>query len=166
MVILTILSLLLLGGFTALSCALFFGAPASYSAFSAEWRTMYRKLNVWSYVTAAAAFLMVPPMIEAGDGSPLQFLGFFAPLYLIVVSLTPEWDIDKRQHTIHTAGAVFCAVLAGTWLVFIRGHWWVALACLAAAAGAGLWTRTLRPSLVFWGEMALFLSTYVSLFIG
>lgn len=166
MVILTILSLLLLGGFTALSCALFFGVPASYSAFSAEWRTMYPKTPVWSYVTAAAAFLMVPPMIEAGDGSALQCLGFFAPLYLIVVSLTPDWDIDRKQHIIHTGGAVFCASLAVAWLVLIRGQWWLALACLAAAAGAGLWTRTLRASLVFWGEMALFLSTYVSLFIG
>ena len=165
MIILTILSLLLLGGFTALSCALFFGVPASYSAFSAEWRTMYPKTPVWSYVTALAAFLMVPPMIEAGDGSALQFLGFFAPLYLIVVALTPEWDINKRQHIIHTAGAIVCAVLALAWLFVIRGHWWVAAGCYVLALGAALWTKTLRPSLVFWGEVVMFLSVYVSLFI-
>lgn len=166
MLTVTILSLFILGGFVVTSCALAGGVPASYSAFSAMWRTISPKINAWSYVTAVAAILMVPPMIEAGDGNALQFLGFFAPLYLIIVALTPEWDIDRKQHIIHTAGAIVCALMACVWLLVIRGHWWVAVICLAAGIGAGLWTKTLRPSLVFWLEMVMFASVYLSLIIG
>jgi hypothetical protein len=166
MLILTIISFLLLAGFIVLSCALFYGIPGSYSAFSAEWRTMCPKLNVWSVVTALAAFGMVPPMIGAGEGFSLQCLGFFAPLYLVIVALTPEWDIKPKQHVVHTVGAIICAVLAFAWLLFIRGHWWVAVICLAAGIAAGVLTRTLRASLVFWGEAVMFSSVYLSLWIG
>lgn len=166
MLILTIISLLLLAGFIGLSCIINHGLAASYSAFSACWEEDPPKLNVWSVVTFIAAMAMVPPMVEAGDGNPVQFLGFFAPLYLIVVSLTPRWDVDRRQRRIHTAGAIVCAVLAFAWLLLVRHHWWVALICLAAALVAGWRTRTLPGSLVFWGEMVMFASVYLSLIIG
>lgn len=158
--------MLLLGGFIWLSCFLNRGIPASYSAFSELWEEDPPRLNTWSVVTFLAAFSMVPPMIQAGDGNPVQFLGFFAPLYLIVVSLTPNWDIDKRQGRIHTAGAIACAVLAFAWLLLIRHHWWVVVICLAAGGVAGWRTRTLPGSLVFWGEMVMFASVYLSLIIG
>ena len=166
MLILTILSLLLLAGFTGLSVILNHGIPGSYSAFSAVWAEDPPKINVWSVVTFIAAMAMVPPMVEAGDGNPVQFLGFFAPLYLIVVSLTPNWDTDKRQHRIHTAGAIVCAVLAVGWLLLIRHHWWVVAICLAVGCAAGWRTKSLRGSLVFWGEMVMFASVYLSLIIG
>ena len=165
MLILTIISLLLLAVFIGLSCILYRGIPPSYSAFSACWNEPF-PLNTWSVMTALIAGFMVPPMIVAGEGNPVQFLGFFAPLYLIVVSLTPNWDIDKRQHRIHTAGAIACAVLAFAWLLLIRHHWWVVVICLAAGGVAGWRTRTLPGSLVFWGEMVMFASVYVSLIIG
>ena len=164
----TILSFILLVGFIALSTFLNRELPGSYSAFSALWadEIPMSNLNVWSIVTAIVAFLMVPPMIEAGDGSYFQCLGFFAPLYLIVVSLTPEWDIDKRQHRVHVIGAALCAFLALLWLVLIRGHWWLVCACFVAAVIAGSWTKTLPGCRVFWGECVMFLSVYLSLIIG
>lgn len=164
----TILSFILLAGFIALSTFLNRELPGSYSAFSALWadEIPMSNLNVWSIVTAVVAFEMVPPMIEAGVDNPVQFLGFFAPLYLIVVSLTPEWDIDKNQHRVHVAGAVTCAVLALLWLVLIREHWWVVCACFVAAVIAGSWTKTLPGCRVFWGECVMFLSVYLSLIIG
>lgn len=166
MIILTFISLLLLAGFIGLSIILNRGVPGSYSAFSAVWEEDPPKLNRWSVVTFLVAMAMIPPMIDVGDGNPVQFLGFFAPLYLVMVSLTPKWDIDRKQRRIHMAGAITCAVLAFTWLLLIRHHWWVALICLAAGSAAGLWTRTLRGSLVFWGEMVMFASVYLSLIIG
>lgn len=164
----TILSFVVLASFIALSTFLNRGIPGSYSAFSACWADWapLHNLNVWSIFTAVAAMLMIPPMIEAGADNPVQFLGFFAPLYLIIVSLTPEWDIYKNQHRVHVAGAVTCAVLALLWLVLIRGHWWVVCACLVAGIAAGSWTKTLPGCKVFWGEMVLFLSVYISLLIG
>jgi len=71
MLVCTILSFLILTGFILLNCLLHDGIPGSYSAFSAFWQTepRYSRINAWSAVTAAAAILMIPPMIEAGDGS-------------------------------------------------------------------------------------------------
>lgn len=166
MLIPILISFAILASFIVLSCALFYGVPGSYSAFSAEWRTMFPRLNLWSVVTAVAAFCMAPPMIEAGAGDPLQCLGFCAPLYLIIVACTPEWDIKRTQHIVHTGGAIVCAVAAFAWLLFIRGHWWVVVPCLAAAVVAGWRTKTLPGSLVFWGEMVMFASVYLSLIIG
>lgn len=160
----TLISFFLLAAFIVLSAFLDEGIPTSYSAFSAYWDD--GKVNVWSVVTFFVAFLMFPPMVEGGDGSYFQFLGFFAPLYLIVVSLTPKWDIDKRQHRVHVIGTVLCAALALLWLVFVRGHVWVLVGCLAAGCAAGYFTKTLSGSKVFWGEMVMFLSVYVSLLIG
>ena len=164
----TLLSFLILAGFILLNCLLHNGIPGSYSAFSAFWQTepRYSRINAWSAVTAAAAILMIPPMVEVGDGNAFQFLGFFAPLYLIVVSLTPEWDIDKRQRRVHVIGAALCAFLALLWLVVIRDQWWLVCSCFAAAVIAGSWSKTLPGSAVFWGEMVMFLSVYLSLLIG
>lgn len=166
MIVISVLSFLLLLGFIILSGILNRGIPGSYSAFSSVWAEDLPKLNVWSVVTFIVAFGMTPPMIQAGDGNAVQFLGFFAPLYLIVVSLTPNWDIDKRQGRIHTIGAIACAVIAFAWLLLIRHHWWVILICLAAASVAGWRTKTLPGSIVFWGEMIMFASVYLSIWIG
>lgn len=162
----TVISFLLLAGFIVLSGSLFGGIPGSYSAFSGEWARVAPKVNVWSVVTFLAAFTMFPPMVEAGDGSTFQFLGFFAPLYLIVVAFTPLWDVDRRQRIWHTVGAVLCAVLSLVWLIVIRGDFGIVAVNLIAGITAGLATRTLRGSLVFWGEIVMFASVYLSLFIS
>lgn len=165
---LIILALVVFVGFIVYGSTLTGELPESYSALGTFMDEYFpgAAINPWSIVTFAVAFLMVPPMVEAGEGSILQCLGFFAPLYLIVVSLTPRWDIDKRQHRIHTAGAIVCAVLAFAWLLLIRGHWWVVALCLALGCAAGWRTKTLPGSLVFWGEMVMFASVYLSLIIG
>ena len=58
-------------------------------------------------------------MLEYGEGNTLQCLGFFAPVYLIVVSLTPEYKTNKMQRKIHTIGASICAVVAFLWMVLV-----------------------------------------------
>ena len=163
--ILTVLSLLLLACFICLSCVINHGIPDSYSAFSDIWRNDPPKLNTWSVVTFIVALLMVPPMVDIGDGNAWQFLGFFTPLYLLVVSLTPDWQTDRKQHRIHMVGAMICAVLAFAWLLLIRNHWWVVLICLVLAGVACWRTKTFPRSLVFWGEMVMFASVYTSLIL-
>lgn len=163
----TIISFLLFAGFIALSAVLFGGIPASYSAFSARWaeEIPVKNVNVWSIVTALVAFLMLPPMIEAGVGNEAQALGFFAPLYLIVVSLTPGWETDPRQRRTHFIGTALCAVAALCWLFFVRHALVVFFIVTAACLAAAYFTKTLNSSKVFWGEMILFLSTYLALIV-
>lgn len=163
---LTILSLLVLGGFIAWSIALW-GIPESYSALAAKWteRCPINHFHVWSLVTIAAALFIVPPMIDVATGDPLQCLGFFAPLYLVAVGCTPTWESSRREHVIHSVAAGICAACALAWMLFVLGLVVVVVICAAGATIAAVNTRTLGRCVTFWLEVVMFVSVYVSLLI-
>lgn len=166
---LIILALVVFVGFIIYGCRLYGCIPDSYSTLGTYMGEIFpgAAINPWSIVTFAVAFLMVPPMVEAGEGSMLQCLGFFAPLYLIVVSLTPEWATDKKQRRVHVIGTLLCATAALAWLLLVRHlGWLVVIICLAVCAVAGWKTKTLSRCKVFWAEMVMFASVYLSLIIG
>lgn len=164
----TILSLVLLVLFTSWAARIKGEIPASYSALGTDVGEYFpgAPINPWSVVTFLVAFLMLPPMIEAGDGSLWQCLGFFAPLYLIVVALTPDWATDRRQLWIHRIGAGICAVMALLWLVIIRGDLGLTFVIYIACAVAGTVSRSIERCVTFWLEAGLFLSVYGSLIVG
>lgn len=164
----TILSLVLLVGFTIWASGIRGEVPESYSQLGTDVGEYYpgAPVNPWSVVTFAVAFIMAPPMIEAGDGSLWQCLGYFAPVYLIVVALTPDWASDRTQLWIHRVGAGLCAVMALMWFVFVRDDLGPVIVSYVAAAVAGTATRSLRRCITFWLEAGLFVSVYTSLLIG
>lgn len=163
-----IASFILLFGFIGLGIFQF-GLLPSYSAYASKWAEripLPNRLNLWSIVTIIAAVLLIPAMIEIGEGNYFQFLGFFAPLYLLVVGLTPAYETDARQKRIHICGAIICALFAVIWVAFVAQRWAVFLACSFIMFMAALATQTHKKALLFWGEMALFLSTYVTSFLA
>ena len=164
----TILSLVLLVGFTIWASHIDGEIPRSYSALGTIVGYYYpgAATNPWSVVTFIVAFLMLPPMIEAGTGSLWQCLGFFAPVYLVVVALTPNWANDKKQRIVHQVGAAACAILALLWLVIIRGDLGLTFVVSVACMVAGTASRTIERCTVFWLEASMFLSVYASLMIG
>ena len=139
MLTLTIISFVLLAGFTVWAARLAGAVPSSYSALGTLMDYYYpeAQVNLWSVVTVTAAFNMVPPMIEAGDGSMVQCLGFFAPIYLIIVGLTPKWEQDRKQLWIHRIGAGISAILALLWLTIIREDLGLTFVAMVAALVAG-----------------------------
>ena len=174
----TILSILLITGFIALSVRKF-GLLTSYSAYNVEWDKAVPMHNVhlWSIVTFVIAFLFMFATIEVGTHNPWQFLGFFAPLYLFIVAIFPITDPDpkwnemelkewKTKRVIHVIGAIGCAVAIVSWVLLVCHLWWVCVVALAVVIGLGLATKTLKKSLVLWGEMALFISGYTAILIS
>ena len=163
----SILSLALLAGFSALSVRRF-GWRKSYSAFAPKWTEAVpiHNAHLWSIVTVAVAFLLCPALLERGAGNPWQFLGFFAPVYLFVVSFTPEYQTDGKQRKIHVYGAISCAAVSLLWIIFVTHLWWVVLIAFFAAWVAAYCTDTLGKSNIFWCEMAFFAATYAAVFIG
>ncbi len=146
-----------------------FGLLPSYSAYASKWTEhvpLPTNLHVWSIVTILAAILLTPAMTTIGEGNYFQFLGFFAPLYLLVVGLTPAYETDARQKRIHICGAIICAFFAVIWVAFVAQRWAVFLACSFIMFMAALATQTHKKALLFWGEMALFLSTYLTSFLA
>lgn len=166
--IFSVCSVLSYSGFVILGVRKF-GLLPSYSSYAAKWTEavpINRFTHLWSIVTLVVGLLLIPAMLEAADGSAWQFLGFFAPLYLWAVAFTPEWETDKRQRVFHVVSAVTCAALSLVWIVFVLKLWFYVPIALFLAWCGGYLTGTMRSSLVFWGEMAMFAAVYGCLLIG
>ena len=163
-----IASFILLFGFIGLGIFRF-GLLPSYSAYASKWTEhvpLPTSLNLWSIVTILAAILLVPAMTSIGEGNYFQFLGFFAPLYLIVVGLTPEYETYRRQKRTHVIGAIICALCAIIWIAFVAQRWAIFLAYSFIMFMTALATQTHKKALIFWGEMAFFFSTYATTFLA
>lgn len=164
---LVIASIVLFAGFVLLGIWKF-GLLPSYSAYADKWAIAVpidEKTNIWSAVTIIVAILMVPALVEAGQDNPWQFLGFFCPLYLIVVGFTPRWAHSIKQHIIHSVGAFLCAGAALCWLLLVRRQFPIAVFSLLGTLALALLTRSVKKSITFWAEMAMFIAVYISLLI-
>lgn len=163
----TLMSLALFAGSILLGVRKF-GLLPSYSAYSSKWTEAVpmHNSNVWSIVTVIVALLLAPALIEQGEGNPWQALGFFAPIYLIIVAFTPRWETNKKQKRVHVIGAALCALIAFLWAALVCHSPETVLLSLMAAWIAGIVTKSIERSLVFWAEMAMFSAVYVSLLIG
>lgn len=143
-----------------------FGILPSYSAHSTKWLEISPKVSLWTMFTTMAAMLLVPVLIELGEDNPLQFLGFFAPVYLIATALTPRWESDSSEHKYHMIFAALCAATGVAWVVFVTHTVPVLLGVTAGVVVLGLLTRSLVSAKTFWAEMIAFLSVYLSILIA
>ena len=159
-----IASLAIFAGWLALSIHRF-GWLHSYSAYAAKWTEFLyidSTTHAWSIVTMVVAFLLVYPMLEMGDESPLQFLGFFAPVYLGVVALTPEWETKRRQKVVHYIGTALCATATVLWLVLALRLWYYLAIAFGAMWVAAWVTKTVKSSYILWLELTLFAAVYAA----
>lgn len=125
-----------------------------------------RETRLWSIITVVVALCLVPSMVELGKGNPWQLLGFFAPVYLIVVACTPKYLEDKRQRIIHFVGSGLCAVVTLAWLFFVAQVWWAVAITYLVALLAAFATKTETTSYVLWGELGLFAAVFAALFFS
>lgn len=163
----TILAIVIFVGFVAISVRKF-GWQRSYSAYAAKWTgavPIDNHTHLWSIVTIVVAILLAFGMIEQGEGHPLQFLGFFAPIYLIIVGFTPEYQTVKKQRIIHIVGTILCALCAIIW-TYMAAPAAVLIVPFIAAWIAGIITKTIERSLIFWSEMGMFAAFFAARIIG
>lgn len=174
----TILALVIFVGFVAFG-VIKFGWQKSYSAFASKWTEAMpidNHTHLWSIVTIVVAILLAFGMIEQGEGHPLQFLGFFAPIYLIIVGFTPEYqdkpgDDDKmrakrkRQRIIHYIGTILCTLCVIIW-TYLAAPAAVLILPFIVAWIAGIVTKTIERSLIFWSEMGMFAAVFAARLIG
>lgn len=158
----SVTSALLLFGFICWG-VMRFGLLPSYSDYSRRWAEAVpmNNLNLWSLITAVAAFLLTPALLEFGALSAWQFLGFLVPVYLICVALTPEWKTNPTQHKLHFIFAGLCAFGGVAWLLLVRHAYWVFGIVAVFFTTLALLTGTVETSAVFWAEMIMFVSVYI-----
>ena len=144
-----------------------FGLLPSYSSYSSKWgkAVPMNNMNLWSMVTFVAAFLLCPALLELGAASMWQFLGFLTPVYLITVSLTPEWETDRRQYIVHMIAAALCAVGGLGWLVIVMRSLKVLACVMAFIATMALFSGTAKSCWLFWAEMFMFVSVYATILL-
>lgn len=164
MLILAIISMSLLFGFILIGMVKF-DILGSYSAYSTKWYSVCPSVSLWSIVTFISAALLIPILIELGENNSLQFLGFFAPVYLIAVSLTPRWESNEEEHKYHMIFAILCALCGVAWCLFVAGTWEYLLIWTLCWIYWGITTKTLKSSLTLIGELIAFSTIYVSLIV-
>jgi len=165
--IFSVISTLLLFGFIFAGVARF-GLLPSYSDYAPFWgkAVPINNMNLWSVVTLVSAFLLCPALLELGTASAFQFLGFLVPLHLIVVSLTPRWKTDRRQCIIHFISAGLCALGGLLWLTLVMDAWRLLAIVGTFVLTLALFSGSLRSSAVFWGEMMMFLSVFLTVLLA
>ena len=161
------LSAIMLFGFIGLG-VLRFGLLGSYSAYSSKWGAAVpmNNMNLWTIVTLVAAFLLCPALLELGAASPLQFLGFLTPVYLIVVSLTPDWQTDRTQYVVHMVFAALCFAGGLAWMLLVMRGFGILCGVAAFILALALLSGTQRSSAVFWTEMFMFASVYLAVLLA
>ena len=142
-----------------------FGILTSYSSYGTEWAKITKRTNLWGAITVISAFLITPPLIEAGTNNPLQFIGFFLPVYLMAVGLTPKWEIDTKQQFWHVFFAIFCIIFGIMWLVLFKTCYFQFFFIGILIIIESVITKTGKDCYVFWFEMLMFLSVFGSLFL-
>jgi hypothetical protein len=94
-------------------------------------------------------------MFELSGGAWFQFTALFAGTGLCFAGTAPLFK--SHEKVIHYTSAAVCAVGAAIWTGFIGCYWLLPLIIPAPFVN--------RKTRMFWTEMALFVITYVSLFI-
>ena len=115
---------------------------------------------IWTVVLFAIYFLCVPTYIEKTSEST-QFLAFLAIAGLAFVGAAPlvKFSDDEMQFRVHKVGAIVCAACSQILLVF-NCPWlllsWIPFIVYGFIKGWKTWI-----TIVFWGEMVCFASTFI-----
>jgi hypothetical protein len=149
---------ILLGCFAAYTAAIMilYRIPASVSESFYHPKIGYL-FTLWCVATG---FGVCALMAEASQGRWYQFLSLFAGAGLTLTGVAPRFKThDLKAHYIGAGG---CALAATAWMC-AAGYWFIPLPAAMLAGGAA-W-RFARHKTVFWVEMALFASMFLTLFL-
>ncbi len=160
--ILTAISAIMFFGFVILGVVKF-GLLDCYSAYGPKWQPdIHSKINWWTIVTFLSAALIVPVLLFGAEGNPYQFLGFLAPISLALVAATPDYKTNTFSMVLHQVGAIGSAILIILFVIAVPKLLWVVIALAVIACILGL---IKKGTILFWLEMAMYLSTYIIVFI-
>ena len=157
--ILIVISALMLFGFMAIGVVRY-GFLSCYSAYGPKWHEFYPKLNIWSVITFISAALMIPVLLEQAMDNIWQFLGFLAPVSLTLVAASPNYQTDTFANIMHQCGAWGAVLFIVLYSILIPHLVWIVIALVLLGLIIGF---IQKGTLLFWEEVAIYLSTYVIL---
>ena len=155
-ILLLSLSFLVLFGFMAF-CIVRYGLKDCFSRYSYRWETAPQALNWWSLDLIASALMLMPIMLDLSVGSKWQFLGFLAPISMLLVGFTPRWATNNAQYIVHNVGVVLATLFSIAYAVIIPKTVWL---ILILGALAGIATLIYKKAFIFWLEIAMYGAIY------
>jgi len=167
MKILVILSFIVFVLYLAISAKIFkFKIPSSLS----ETFYLYQDKDKCGYIFSAIIIicgsLILPAWLKMAEGNPYQFLAFLCPLSILFVGAAPNFNGVDMESKIHPIAAILCAICSLSWILFIAHLWWIVLIFIAIFGVLSYFSKSYKSSYVFWIEMVIFFSTYMTLFIA
>lgn len=161
-----IMSALILGWFVS-SSVVRFGFLRSFSSYEKKWEEIFSSkfVNVWGAVMLLCGCLLAVGMLPLATLTPLHYLGFLSPLYLIVISFTPDWGTSKAQYIIRTFFTILCFFGGLVWLTAAMKAYFLTVLVFMFSASFALFTRTGQTSFIFWLEVFMYLTIYLVVII-
>lgn len=106
-----------------------------------------------------AGFLM-PAWLDISEGHDLQFMVFFAMAGIMFTGAAPAFDSSDLENKVHTFSAIFAAIFALLWIVFVANLWYFILVWFIVIVLIALLSNTVKTSYVYWLETVAFMSTF------
>ena len=160
---------LVLGAFALYLCYNFaalslFGAPKSLS----NTFYLFQERKPWQrflfpIMMVGVGFLLLPAWLEISAASPLMFMAFFAAGGILFTGAAPAFNSSKLENNVHTVSAIFAAIFALLWVIFVAKLWWFIIVWFVLIALISLLTNTWKTSYVYWLETVAFMSTFTAI---
>ena len=149
-----------------------FGLWSCFSAYGEKWDDWSKKninatgsVNLWSHITIVSAMLLVPPVLVTSNGYNIQFLCFFMPLYLFLVGITPDYNYFRKKKILHVLGVILCVISMLVWHLLIVHNLIIFVPLTLIALIISVITKTLKESWLYYVEMILYSSAYITLML-
>ena len=141
-----------------------FGTPPSLS----QTFYLFKERKPWQrflfpIMMIGMAFLLLPAWLEISATSPLMFMAFLAAGGILFTGGAPAFNSSQMEGRVHTISAIFAAVFALLWIVFVAKLWWFILVWTILVALIAMLTNTWKTSYIYWLETIAFLSTFTAI---
>ena len=159
--VLAAFALYLCYNFSALSL---FGAPFSLSKtfYLFQERKSWQKV-LFPIMMIGMGLLLLPAWLEISAASPFMFMAFLAAGGIIFTGAAPAFNSSDLENKVHTGSAIFAAVFALLWIIFVAELWWFILIWAILISLVAILTNTWKTSYIYWLETIAFLSTFTAI---
>lgn len=142
-----------------------FGLLDSYSSYSPKWARAVPMNNtsLWDTITFIAGVFMLPAIFQLAPGCPWMFLGLLAPIYMMITALKPNWNTSRNAFLTHSFFTLLGTLGTVIWGIFVLHMVKVVTIMGVFYMTIALLTGTLKSSAVFWAELWMFVTAYLSI---
>lgn len=141
-----------------------FGIPNSLSQTYYEFKYLKSWLKVlFPIMMISVGGLLVPAWLEISGDSNFTFMVFLAIMGILLTGAAPAFNNSDFDDKIHTISAIFAAVFALLWIIFVTNLWWLIIVWTVIISAIAIITKTWKIAIVYWVETIAFMSTFTSI---